>query len=318
MIAQIWNLNSPFLSFTFKVIVKRHKILSWGEDEKFEVDCDVFWEKPEDLTKVIIRSKVALPPSSDTYKELTLLTTEIFLERAIYLSLYRTMVSSTHSVAPVRDIMNESFHEHRPSFRTLVSKFDKKKPQGSFSYNVTKKNNNIKKLIKEKSIRQQFSESFANTSFGNSLGSGLDLIGEEDSQNPDVIMEEDEELHNSGRSDMEAEAEDEMAEILAELVFEPEIVEELQFEPEAKPEQAPERPLVEEEEEAPKAKKKKKKRTPNFVTEPFVDNYVLGEEVSANRKEITHTHVLVASGIQLANSPLVIRFPARFGCLRRR
>ena len=107
---------------------------------------------------------------------------------------------STKIATPaVNDLLHESFHEHRPSFNSIVSKFESGNSGASkTSFSVTS-NRSIRKMLRHnKSIRTQSSKA----SFVSSISSGLGLISEDesDSQNcekaagfdPECIQECDE------------------------------------------------------------------------------------------------------------------------------
>lgn len=200
----------------------------------------------------------------------------------------KTATNTMKNELPVHDLLNESFHEHRPSFRSLVAVFDGTK--SSFRYEFKKPR--IEELVKQKSIRQQFA-----TSFSCSIGAGLNaslaslgFISEEEEEDAVIREEEEEEKAEEAEKDLAPEAEKQLAEILSELDFEPE---EDMDEPEQSsplPETTSaqdifvksfDKPLPEEDDSmVPTSMKKKKKRLPKFATEPFQDNYELGKEVS--------------------------------------
>jgi DNA replication initiation complex subunit (GINS family) len=182
----------------------------------------------------------------------------------------------------VRDVTNESFHEHRPSFRSLVAKFDSQKNSMSYEF----KKPSIDQLIKQKSIRHQFSTSFSSMNSDmkslalsaaslNASFASLGLISEDEEEA--FLLQDEEELED----DIDEKAEQEMAEILAELDL-------IADQEEVLPSSPPPDLFVKSMEKAPPSKeepverhskKKKKKRTPKFVTEPFAKNYELGDEV---------------------------------------
>lgn len=187
--------------------------------------------------------------------------------------------------APCHDIMNESFHESRPSFRTLLSKFEHNK--GSFSYKVTK-NTSIREMMqKQKSVRAQagqFGSSTTNNNkslcFSSSMAADLDFLEDE----PNIIEEDDEEEEESQSQASEVkqlpimdllleEGEEEEDELEA---ITPVVVEE-----EALPVVSKPAPRARSPQKSPEVKKKKKKKGPVFATEYFDDCYVLGEELGS-------------------------------------
>jgi hypothetical protein len=90
-----------------------------------------------------------------------------------------TMIHQQHKAiipAPAHDVMNECFHEHRPSFRTLLSKFEHNK--GSFNYKVTHSESIRGLMQKQKSIRLSSKHSSQQHSLS-SMGA-LASLGEDD------------------------------------------------------------------------------------------------------------------------------------------
>jgi hypothetical protein len=181
---------------------------------------------------------------------------------------------------PVHDILNESFHEHRPSFRSLVAVYDGTK--SSFRYEFKKPR--IEELVKQKSIRQQFAASFSCSVAAGLNGSLASLC---------LISEEEEEKEQESEVDLAEEEEKQLVDILTELDFEPDMEADEQELPPQSPrttsaqdlfvksfdKQSPE----EDDTMEPTSTKKKKKRLPKFATEPFQDNYELGAEVRRHK-----------------------------------
>lgn len=108
------------------------------------------------------------------------------------------MMISKHIVTtPVTDFVNESFHEGRPSFHSLLSKFEasNNSVDGSFSVSVTS-NRSVRKMLRQTSIRKQkgAGSNKAASSFASSI-SDLGFITEDDEDSekkPEIIEEEDE------------------------------------------------------------------------------------------------------------------------------
>jgi hypothetical protein len=164
-----------------------------------------------------------------------------------------------------------------------VAKFDSQKNSMSYEF----KKPSIDQLIKQKSIRQQFSASFSSTISDmkslalsaaslNASFASLGLISEGEEEEA-LLFHADEELED----EIDEKAEQEMAEILAELDLMADEEEVLQSSP-------PPDLFVKSMEKAPPSQdkpvehpnnNKKKKRTPKFVTDPFANNYELGDEV---------------------------------------
>ena len=167
------------------------------------------------------------------------------------------------SMAPsVRDIVNDSFHEHRPSFRTLLTAWEKGN-KGSF-YSTATNPTLVKAMQKQKSIRLK--EKLANSSFASSISSlNLDFI-DEDTDNMD---EESENAEGENPADfMETNNKDENSTVLEDV-----LTDALRFDNAAA--------VTSDEEDTPSdMKKRRKKRAPKFATENFDLVYKLGKEVS--------------------------------------
>lgn len=164
---------------------------------------------------------------------------------------------------PSHDIMNESFHEHRPSFRTLLSKFENNK--GSFTYEVTK-HTSIRKLMQQQKSTRILNMSKEKLNFSNSLSGDLDFVNE-------LLGEE------SERSEGQQE---QVTNLVVTALGE---AQELVFEDEDEPvvEEAPEQFLAQDclLEVPSKTNKQKKLKGPTFATEKFNNVYVLGEELGS-------------------------------------
>ena len=170
------------------------------------------------------------------------------------------MTSMTPSV---RDFLNESFHEHRPSFRTLLTTWEKGS-KGSF-YSTATNPTLVKAMQKQKSIRLK--EKLANASFASSISSlNLDLIDEdsdnmeEESEYADGDDPVDENMEANDENDKSASLEDILTDALH-LDNTTAVV------------------TSDEDEDAPDQKKRRKKRSPKFATEDFGSVFKLGKEV---------------------------------------
>jgi len=158
------------------------------------------------------------------------------------------------SNGPVRDIMNESFHEHRPSFRTLLTSWEKGS-KGSM-YSTATHPELCKAMEKQKSIRLKEK---MNNSFASSISSlNLDLIDEDDGDDDDDDCMEDCSGHQEEEQPVQATSslENELTEQLESATV-----------------------SADESEQAPEKKKRRKKRAPKFATEEFDSVYELGKEV---------------------------------------
>jgi hypothetical protein len=175
-------------------------------------------------------------------------------------SIAATMTSMTPSI---RDFVNESFHEHRPSFRTLLTTWEKGS-KGSF-YSTATNPTLVKAIQKQKSIRLK--EKMANASFASSISSlNLDLI-DEDTDN----MEEESENavdENPAAESMETNDENDKSTSLEDI-----LTDALHLD------NTTAVVTSDEEEDSPEKKKRRKKRSPKFATEDFDSVYKLGKEV---------------------------------------
>jgi hypothetical protein len=159
--------------------------------------------------------------------------------------------------------MNESFHEHRPSFRTLLSKFENNK--GSFTYSVTKKTS-IRKLMQQQKNNRILNMSKEKLDFTNSMSGDLDLVNELLGDESERSAVQHEHVQN-----MVVTALEEAQGLVFEIEEEP-IAEEISVQ-ELAPDCSSLVPL--------KTRKHKKSKGPTFATEQFKNVYVLGKELGS-------------------------------------
>jgi Protein kinase domain len=181
-----------------------------------------------------------------------------------------TMASSCRDqrAVPISfDIMNESFHEARPSFKSLVAKFEHNK--GSFTYQVTK-NTSIREMMqKQKSIR--------------SLGSQMDKMSYRSGASKfsmksinSLDLFDDVDMNEENEEDEETESEHEQFEKMKchyNSTTEP--VVEIHVTKKVQPKVAPEKPCHS------TVIKSKSSKGPVFASESFENCYELGEELGS-------------------------------------
>jgi len=166
----------------------------------------------------------------------------------------------------VRDILNESFHEHRPSFRTLLTTWEKGS-KGSF-YTTATNPTLVKAMQKQKDIRLK--EKMSNASFASSISSlNLDLI-DEDTDNMEEEESENVDVEETPIVSMDTTDEEENDKSAS---LEDVLTDALHLEENAASVSA------DESDPTPDKKKRRKKRAPKFATEDFESVYKLGKEV---------------------------------------
>jgi hypothetical protein len=179
------------------------------------------------------------------------------------------------------DIMNESFHEARPSFRSLVAKFEHNK--GSFTFHVTK-NTSIREMMqKQKSIRSltgsgqmdKTSNRSGVSKYSMNSFDSMDFLTDVDMKEEDEEEVEEEEEGNEKEKPSEHDL-CEGTKCSCITTAEPVVVEQ------------PMSPLmtetVEPSQSSLKKKKKKKKKGPKepiFQSDSFDKSYELGDELGS-------------------------------------